>query len=681
MSEDTEQSAQKGGGKAKGRAGELTLGKHIRIDLTQPLPRYDRPFAKAYAASDARSPGEPRYAVICSEDAPPRTSVLPSLSRLDNIPCVVPMDWGRIVWDDEDTRRLAIIFQQPGGAPVGADASGRVEPMREDRLVEKVIRPFYNALNELSARMVTHRGITLDNVFINEAGGGEFLLGECVSAPAGTLMPAVFETIAGAQASPIGRGPAGTSDDLYALGVLLAILLRGGNPMAGWSDEAIAAAKIEKGSYAALLGRQRISLKLMEPLRGLLCDEVNERWTLGDVEMWLAGRQLSPKQASLPPKARRAFEFNGEGYWNAKSLAHAMAINWRQALPVLTDGEIEHWASRSLTDENHAKAIVTTVASSQSGSGGGDRALARLLIALDPSAPIRLHSLGVRIEAIHYALALAYDDDVKRQRIAEMILGKFPQHWLDQQSDETPEPPQPLAPFDRMSFYIERRTLGQGIERCIYQFNPDWPCLSPFVRGQYVLTLYQLMPALEHYAEKGAAAKEPTDRHIVAFIAARMDKMPEKILQGLAKAENRLTRYRATLHLLARVQRYYGPEKLPAVCSWVKPLAEEIIDSLHNRRTKEKLHKMLNHAAGTGSIAEILAAVDDPDSRKDDEKGFEIARQEYAEKLREMTWLESGGLTAERHVKIATKNWATAISALLSGLIVMLVTVFYLSSG
>jgi hypothetical protein len=679
-SESAPEGQAEGDGESGVRSGtEVSLGRNVKIDLTQRLPLFDRPNAQAFAATDARSPGEPRYAVICSEEAPPRMTVLPKLSRLDYMPCVVPMDWGRVIWDEQGTRKFAVVLEQPTGAPICRNDDVRLEPMREDRIVEKVIRPVHRALGDLAARMVTHRAIYLQNVFINEAAGGDYILGDCVSAPVGTLQPAVFETIPGGQASPIGRGAGGISDDLYALGVLLAMLIRGGNPMAGWSTQNIVAQKIERGSYAALMGRQRISLKMMEPLRGLLCDEVRERWTLDDLEMWLNGRQLSPKQASLPHKARRAFDFLNDGYWNAKSLAHAMANNWRDALPVVWGGEIEHWAGRSLPDEKHAKAIVSTLATTQSTGTSGDRALARLLIALDPAAPIRLHSLAVKVEAIHSALALSYDDPVARQRVAEMILGKLPQHWLNQQPEDAPDPPQPLPPFDRMSYFLERRALGQGIERCLYEFNPEWPCLSPLVRGQYVLTLKQLMMALERRAERTKPDREPIDRHIVAFVAARMENMPERVMQGLTKADDPVTYHRAALHFLARIQRNHGPEQLPALCQWVRPQAERIINSLHNNRTKEKHHKMLNHAVDTGSLVEVLAAVDDPQARKEDEDGFEQARQDYAQNLREMTWLESGGLTADQHVAVATRNWATAVSALLSGLITMLATVFYIS--
>lgn len=674
-------SGEGGGRRRGGSAADVALGKHVRVDLSTRIPELDRPTSQAYAASDSRSPGDPMYALICPEEVPPRVNALPPLSRLEGVPCVMPMDWGSIPWGGEDERRFAIIYQRPGGEPLSLDPDGRIQPMREDHLIEGVIKPFYRGLNELYSRALTHRSISLDNVFISGAASRELVLGECVSAPPGMFQHTLFETVTGGQASPMGRGPGGIEDDLYALGVLLAVLMRGGSPMAGWSENDIVAAKIERGSYAALMGRTRVSLKLMEPLRGLLCDEPGERWRMDDLEMWLNGRQLSPKQASLPEKSRRAFTFNGTDYWSAKALSHALASDWTAGVATAATGEIERWAQRSLPDEEQARAVTSTVASSQAAQGGsgGDRALARLLMALDPSAPIRLRRLSFKIEALPQALALAYPDDAKRNAMVEAVQGKLPQRWMELQTADAPEPPQALPPFDRMAFYLERRQLGYGIERCIYEFNADWPCLSPLVRGNFVTDMEDLLPALERRAEKGPTDGEPVDRHIVAFCASRMDKVPDKVLQALGRAKDEITRKRAILHLLARVQKRYGPRKVPALTRWLARGAREIVDALHNRKTREHMHKQLEHAVEAGTLIDLLASVDDPNVRKDDAAGFSAAQDEYARNLREIAWLENGGLTSNENIAKATRSWATAVSALTSGVVVMLITVFYLS--
>src|SRR3546814_8436095 len=76
--------------------------------------------------------------------------------------------------------------------------------------------------------------------------------------------------------SDLGYG--GPEDDYYALGVLVLVLLCGGNPVPGLSEHELVEAKISKGSYAALVGETRLSLPMVEVLRGLLCDNPEERW-------------------------------------------------------------------------------------------------------------------------------------------------------------------------------------------------------------------------------------------------------------------------------------------------------------------------------------------------------------------------------------------------------------------
>src|SRR3546814_10365001 len=110
---------------------------------------------------------------------------------------------------------------------------------------------------------------------------------------------------------PSGRGNGAVADDLYALGATILYLLQGHSPLAGLDDRSIVAAKIEKGSFAAMSGEARLPVGLMEPLRGLLMDDPQQRWTIEDLDLWVSGRRLSPKQAQ-PPKRARSEEHTSE---------------------------------------------------------------------------------------------------------------------------------------------------------------------------------------------------------------------------------------------------------------------------------------------------------------------------------------------------------------------------------
>src|SRR3546814_10635321 len=96
---------------------------------------------------------------------------------------------------------------------------------------------------------------------------------------------------------------------------------------------------------------------MVEVLRGLLCDDPEERWRHDDLQLWLSGRHLSPKQALLPPKAARLFPFEGEEYNNASALSYAMGRNWTAALQEIKSPELERWIRRSLSDDRRAAAV------------------------------------------------------------------------------------------------------------------------------------------------------------------------------------------------------------------------------------------------------------------------------------------------------------------------------------
>src|SRR3546814_16440419 len=96
---------------------------------------------------------------------------------------------------------------------------------------------------------------------------------------------------------------------------------------------------------------------MVEVLRGLLCDDPEERWRHDDLQLWLSGRHLSPKQALLPPKAARLYPFDGEEYNNSAALSYAMGRKWSEAVQEIKSPELERWIRRSLSDDRRAAAV------------------------------------------------------------------------------------------------------------------------------------------------------------------------------------------------------------------------------------------------------------------------------------------------------------------------------------
>src|SRR6202011_5057089 len=111
-----------------------------------------------------------------------------------------------------------------------------------------------------------------DNLF--RAGPGEpALLGCAWAAPSASTQPALYEPPYSAMCPPSCRGEGSVADDVYALGVTLLVLAMGRIPLAGLDDKAILRRKLDMGSFAALVGDERLPAAIADLVRGMLAED------------------------------------------------------------------------------------------------------------------------------------------------------------------------------------------------------------------------------------------------------------------------------------------------------------------------------------------------------------------------------------------------------------------------
>ncbi len=375
-------------------AGAVGLGGKYEILPDQPLPEYDSPPVSAYAARPVGGSSDRLFGLICDPTMPPRNDIMRSLRRIRHPGLLSMIDEGVVDWHPEAQSRQAVILERPAGAPLMPPDLADGPPMPQDRLIKFVLSPVVGALQELAAFGIVHGSIRPDNIY---TGGGTAKLGQGFSSPAGFSQPMLFQTIEGGMTLPAGRGYGQHSDDMYALGVTILALLRGGHPLAGASDDEILTRKMASGSYTALAGGEELPFRFLEPLRGLLIDDPRSRWDLENLELWLAGQNITPRYQPPQRRAQRPFVFHEEEYLACRPLAHALAGHWDDAGEAILGKEFRAWLSHSLGVDSISENFLEVIGQAERAATDRvirDRMIARVLMVLDRAVPIRFKGFG-----------------------------------------------------------------------------------------------------------------------------------------------------------------------------------------------------------------------------------------------------------------------------------------------
>ncbi len=644
-----------------------------------PLGHLDLPHAAAFAASDLVTGNDRLFALVCDGSVVARGDIMGKLKEIHCPELLQLVDWGLVPWPggkDTGARRLAVVYERPGGDRVVSDRSGTISPMSEEQVIRTVLAPVVSALAHLGRYGITYRAVRPTNLFYRDGTRESVMLGDCVTSPPAYAQPALFETIESAMACPAGRGSGARRNDIFSLGVTILFMLLGRRPDPDIDDEALLAARLAHGSYAVLVGKAPIPVALREPLRGMLHDDPEHRWELEDLEKWLVDRRIKTSTRHHPEKALRPFAFEGRNFYNCRSLALALTRQWHSNSMTDRKTELVSWIERSLNEGPSPDAIDRAYDQLADGGlvgGGAGIALfnARLAIALDPRAPLRYKGFSATIEGIGPALAAGFNDAARTQEFAEIVRGGLAIFWLDLQRFGHHDLTRVAGLFRRLSNYLKDPRPGYGIERCLYELNPGQHCLSTLIDRDHVVSINEVLPALDR-AANGKREGIPFDRHLAAFIAARVTDDVTGQLGMAAHREKPLEATIGLLALLATLQWRLGPASLPELTRWVAGSLQPLVATYHHRAARKRIENDLPNLVKAGSLVDLYNFLVNSEMRRQDEAGFAAAVQQYAKIDFEIAFLESGGASdPERARRYGRQIAAACCSAL--GLLALLV--------
>lgn len=624
------------------RDGSVPLNGKFSIFPEQRLPNFDSGPAVAFAAAAMRDPAPAIVALLCDSRHPPRFDVAPAFRRVDCDGLIRVVDWGVVDWPDGGARRAVVLMERPSGGKVLPSLEAQIVPFKEEPLIRRVIRPMAQLLSEFYIQGITHRNIRPDNLFYDgEADRAPIVLGDGLSAPVAMAQAVAYETIQGGMADPAGRGEGDSSDDLYALGATLVSLLIGRCPFQGMSGEEIVRRKLEIGSFSAMLGDQRISQTAIEIFRGLLHDDPNERWKIDDLDLWVGGRRLSPKQQIMPVKAARPLDFAGKTLFTAPEVAEAFSRHWDAAIAVVTEGTLDHWLRRSLGDDDRTEAVKHAKSFDSDDDGtSNDTMLARVCIALDPLGPIRLRGFSANLDGIGTLLSNRHDDKEIHDLFLLLMRENLPVYWTEMNRHTSPDHFRFIAMYEKTRPYLDQAAMGQGVERAIYDLDSTSPCRSPLLEADYVVSLDQLLPALERVASSSPGSLSAlVDRHIAAFIPMRMKVAIAFELRSMAAAENEMESTLAATRILALVQENAVSVEVPALCAVAVAMLEPCAGRYFNLQRRKTVVPQLKEAAKAGKFRDLLAVIDNADDLKVDEMRYQRAVAEYVSTLMQLARL------------------------------------------
>lgn len=636
------------------------------------------PRALAHGARDRLSGERSVFALVCDPDLPPNALALDRLKDHSSKSILRLVESGVVPWPESGDHRLALIFEHPPGPRMVPSLGVEFEPMKELNIINRVMAPVTSVLEQLDAMGMTHGAIRPTNIFMSRTKATLAVLGENASAPLNFHQPMAFLSIELGQAQPAGRGGGTISDDIYALAVTVLTLLLGRDPATGRDDATLLAEKMERTSYIALAGHHRLPSVLREPLRGMLDDRPELRWSLNDLNAWLSDRRLKVPHHVQGERAQRAFNLNGKPFYQARALAHQIALDWNRVKLEEKGHEILTWARRSLGDDNLGDIVLSAMEQSDRDNVAVDGMInpafaARLSLALDRRCQIRYSGISTNMDGIGPMLAVHYKDVETLRSLADILLEELPafrQRTLDEDSDL--ERPVLTRYLGQLTRHLKNPQVGFGIERVLYELNPLQYCQSPLVIDQKIMQIEDLLPALEKVSGRSHKGP-PFDRHIAAFIASHLR---IELQSMLALASDEKDPERAILGMLgvmgALQAQAGGGVAYPGVSRWIGKYLRPAVESFHHRMWREKVENELPSMVERGDIAALYTYLANGEVRLRDRNGFAQAVAEFDRMTAEISYLRSFGFNDPKR----TEEYGRQISAGFTGLLSFAAIIF-----
>ena len=636
---------------------KFLLKERFEIDFSRPLVWLDNNGGKAFAVSDRIDTTRRLFALICCGETPPRLSILPYLKSIENSALMKLVEYGIVTYSPDNAQKMALIYEEPLGGKVFDAGICSLSLKEAPEKFRTLALSFMGVIDAFKNMNITHRAIRTDNLYFRDVGKSEIVIGDCAAAFPAFFQPPAFEAIESLYADKVAHGNGSDKSDIYSAAVTLTCMVLGHDILQNVSAPEVLRQKIKKGSLALINSIEKIPATFSNALRGMMNDTPSLRWNYSQLFSFFEGKQVSYGPTSATERPKRALNINGEKVYMPHDVVYMLHSNIDEAYSLILNGKISDWAKNGLENEALAAKIDVIVRQEKSAAGNKNLTVARIACLIDPILPIKFKDMAFFPDGIAKATFMALKEKKNLKPFVEIFDSDLIKLWYQEQ--ESLRSPGNITEF---RVYIMRQEIGYGIERIIYDFDNDLPCVSPLFNGEIVIGAPQVLRALNNAFKKENISLPPYDRTIIAFLRCKIGKKIDSLISDLnsPREENHVA---AILHLYAMLQNKFGPAELPNLARWLVNFSKPLVRIYHNKKYQRYLEKELLKS-NSGKLYEIVELLEN-------ESALEKDRTDYAAVLNEANYLsleknriENGGPKLDEEARASALKLVSVLSIL-----------------
>lgn len=633
------------------------LKERFIVDFSTPLVWLDSNGAKAYKVEDKINDKRELFALICSNQTSPRSSLLPYLKSIDNPHLMKLVEYGIVSYPVDNSRNMALIYETPVGGRV-VDSSSNYALRNQPDKFKNTILGLMSACEVLRGYGITHRAIRPDNIYYKNGNREEIVLGDCIASFPAFHQPGSYETIESLVAQKDGRGNGNEKNDFYAIGALMLNLYLGHGLLEEMTDVEIIRLKLKKGSYQALLNNDKVSMQYGNIFRGLLNDNEELRWNYTQTYNILEGKPTNFTNQGSSERPKKSLTVNGEKVYTPYDVAYSLLQNTEEAYELLKSGKIMDWIKNGLENEKLTAKVEKLVNTNTDTSPMHEVLISKLCILLAPNFPIRIKNLSLFPNGAPKAIFYAIKNGENLNAFYDLYNSDLIKLWYSEQ--EHMRTPTNAAEFKA---YISRRDMGYGIDRIMYDFDEDLPCISPLLGDEFVNSAPRILRALDHTYATAKVTSMPYDRNIMAYLRCKLGKKIDGILTDLNTSREAL-QASAILRLYTDMQNKYGPSQLPNLAKWLVSACMLIIKSYHNLRYQKYLERELLKVHKNGKLYEITDIIENEEARQKDNLDYANALKDANLLISEKNNLVNNSAKWDEEAKLVAMRFASVLAVL-----------------